>query len=93
MLGTFRRQGGGLCRVFAGPLASGIACHGEGGWQMAQVRPGVRPESRAYRQAGSAEGDLMAAAQAMAAGDPLDADQERAARQQGWRQGSEPSLR
>lgn len=85
MLGTFRRQGGDLCRVFAGPVASGIACHGGAGWQMEQVRPGSRPENGAYRQAGSADGDLMAAAQAMAVGDPLNADQERAAQQHGWR--------
>lgn len=84
ILGTFRRQGGDLCRVFAGAVASGIACHGNAGWQMEQVRPGVAPERGAYAQAGSAQGDLMAAAQAMAAGDPLDADQERMAREHGW---------
>jgi hypothetical protein len=85
ILGTFNRQGGGLCRVFAGPVASGIACHGEAGWQMEQIRPGVGRENGTYRQAGSAQGDLMAAAQAMAAGDLLDAGQERAALQRGWK--------
>ncbi|KUR76025.1 hypothetical protein [Novosphingobium sp. FSW06-99] len=84
ILGTFRRQGGDLCRVFAGAVASGIACHGHAGWQMEQVRPGVAPERGAYAQAGSGEGDLMAAAQAMATGDPLDADHERTAREHGW---------
>lgn len=37
-----------------------------------------------YRQAGSAEADLMAVAQDMARGDPLDPDQERAAKAAGW---------
>lgn len=85
ILGTFRRQGGDLCRVFAGADASGIACHGGSQWQLEQVRPGIRPASGTYRQAGSADADLMAAAQAMAAGDPLDAGEERAAQQHGWR--------
>lgn len=85
IFGTFRRQQGDLCRVFAGAVASGIACHGDAGWRMEQVRPGVGPESGAYRQAGSAQGDLMAAAQAMAKGDPLDAEQEHAALQHDWK--------
>ena len=84
ILGTFRRPQGNLCRVFAGGVASGIACHGEAGWQMQQVMPGVATERGDYRQAGSAQGDVMAAAQAMAAGDPLTAEQESAARAHGW---------
>jgi hypothetical protein len=84
ILGTFRRQQGDLCRVFSGAVASGIACHGGQGWQMQQVLPGVPAQGGPYRQAGSAQADLMAAAQALTVGDPLNADQERAAQAHGW---------
>jgi hypothetical protein len=86
MLGTFHREGGDLCRVFAGAQASGIACHDGGQWQLQHVLPGSAPaEQGAYRQAGSQDGDLMALAQSMAQGDPLDASQEKAAKAKGWR--------
>ena len=84
MLGTFRREGGDLCRVFAGPALSGIACHAGGVWQMQCVLPGTRPDGAAYRQAGSRQSGLMAEAQAMARGDPFTAEQERAAQRHGW---------
>jgi hypothetical protein len=89
ILGTFKRQGGDTCRVFAGAAVSGIACHDGGGWQMQQVVPGAKAASAAasgaYRQAGSDQAGLMVQAQAMMVGDPFDAAQERAARDHLWR--------
>lgn len=90
MLASFRRQGGDVCRVFAGAAASGIACHGADGWAMQHVLPGtpasgVGAPTNAYRQAGSAQGDLMGLAQDMAVGEPFDAAQESAAKAKGWR--------
>jgi anti-sigma factor RsiW len=85
ILGTFRRQDGGLCRVFSGATASGIACHAADGWQMQRVLPGAAAQDGTYRQAGSEQADLMAEAQDMAAGDPLNAAQESAAQKAGWR--------
>lgn len=84
MIATFHRQGGALCRVFSGAAASGIACHGGQGWQLLHVMPGAGTSNTAYRQAGSDNPALMAEAQAMAQGDPLDAKAERAARDRGW---------
>ena len=84
ILGTFKRQTGDTCRVFAGPAASGIACRDGRNWQMQQLVPGAKPEQGAYRQAGSEQADLMAKAQAMMAGDPYDAAQEKAARDHMW---------
>jgi len=88
ILGTFKRQGGDTCRVFSGAAASGIACHDGNAWQMQQVLPGAKAASGAtpgaYRQAGSDQAGLMAQAQAMMAGDPFDAAQERAARDHLW---------
>lgn len=85
MLATFRNADGALCRVFSGAIASGIACHGAGGWQLRHVLPGTPAQTAQYRQAGSVNADLMAIAQQMASGDPLDAQQEAQARKNGWR--------
>lgn len=85
MLGTFRRAGGGMCRVFAGADASGIACRDGGQWQVQHLLPGDRQAATAYRQAGSQDATLMALAQGMAVGDPLDAEQERKAKAGAWR--------
>ena len=52
---------------------------------MLRQTEGARPDaSGAYRQAASPDARLMAAAQEMMHGDPLDADQERAAQAVGW---------
>ena len=85
MLGTFRRAGGDVCRVFSGAQASGIACHASGQWQLQHILPGSSPATATYRQAGSRDAELMAIAQDMAAGAPLDAAGESAARAKGWR--------
>ena len=85
ILGSFHRAGGGLCRAFAGPQASGVACHEAGQWQLQHVLPGSRAATTAYRQVSSQDGALMAIAQSMAQGAPLDAAQEQAAQKQGWR--------
>jgi anti-sigma factor RsiW len=87
ILASFQRDGGGYCRVFDGGAMAGIACKDQGAWRLERTVAGERAgagTATAYRQAGSAQGDLLAAAQAMTAGDPLDATQERAARVRGW---------
>lgn len=85
IMGTFRRAGGNVCRVFSGPQASGIACHAGHVWQVQHLLPGSTDASATYRQAGSHAAELMAMAQNMATGDPLDANQEREAKAAGWR--------
>lgn len=85
ILASFRRDDGTLCRAFSGAAASGIACHDGAAWRLQHVLPGTTPGAGAYRQAASPDGALMALAQTMAAGDPLDAAQERAAMAEGWR--------
>jgi hypothetical protein len=84
VLTSFRRAGGDICRVFDGGATAGIACRDDGRWVLERTVAGAPRESGEYRQAGSAQGDLLAAAQEMAAGEPLDAAQERAAREKGW---------
>lgn len=85
MIATFRNGDGNLCRAFSGASASGIACHGEDGWKLQHVMPGTSAQTSAYRQAGSGDGELMALAQGMAKGDPLDPAQEAQAKAKGWR--------
>jgi anti-sigma factor RsiW len=85
MLASFRRSGGDFCRVFDGGGTAGIACKHEGRWTLERTAAGSRDDAGEYRQAGSAQGELMVAAQEMAAGEPLDAAQERAAQAKGWR--------
>lgn len=82
---SFANAKGELCRGFAGAAQSGIACRDETGWRLERVLGGVNPQGTDFRQAGSAEAELMAAMQDMAAGAPLDAAAEEAARARGWR--------
>lgn len=84
VLTSFRRNGGDYCRVYEARATSGIACKGDEGWTLERVQATGKREAGEYRQAGSAQADLMTAAQAMASGEPLDAQQERAARAVGW---------
>ena len=82
---SFRDRQGGYCRVFSSAAADGIACRDAAGWALRQTRPGTVAPTAAYAQAGSADPDLMAAAQDMMAGTPLDAASEARARARGWR--------
>lgn len=85
MLVSFRDQGGSYCRVFAAPAVNGIACRENEGWVLRQTH-GASPGQKAdYRQAGSADAALLAAAQEMMAGDPLNPQGEQEARAKSWR--------
>ena len=81
---SFEREGGDLCRAFASSAMSGIACKDDRGWAFVERMEGIAPPDSGYRQAGNAEGDLMAAAQEMAASSALDEEGERAARNGDW---------
>ena len=85
MLVTFRDRSGVLCRSFSGEVLSGIACRSGGQWALRETRMAQAAPDSAYRQAGSADAALMADAQDMMAGDPLDAAAEAGARAKGWR--------
>ncbi len=76
---TFRRSDGDYCRAFETGAQAAIACRAEGGWQVQSFRTAGESTATAYRQAGSASAALMAEAQDMMAGEPLNATDERAA--------------
>lgn len=80
---SFRAQDGRYCRSFESRAVDGIACREGEGWALEQTLRGSQASD--YRQASSAS--LAAAAAAMMAGDPLDAEGERAARDAGWKRG------
>lgn len=82
---TFRDAGGSYCRVFISPAAEGIACHDRQGWGLRQTRAGGAVAKTDYVQAGSTGAAVMAAAQEMMAGAPLDATAEVQARASGWK--------
>jgi hypothetical protein len=82
---SFRDKQGSYCRVFSSSAADGIACRDASGWALRRTQQGSTPQRGDYAQAGSPDPDLMAAAQDMMAGEPLDAKAEAAARGAGWR--------
>lgn len=81
---SFRNTQGSYCRVFAGAATDGIACRAAGQWRLVRTGTGSAAARGDYRQAGSADMAMLEAAQAMMAGDRLDAAQEARARQDGW---------
>lgn len=81
---SFASEDGTLCRGFARADLSGIACRENDGWHLRVQRDGIDISAADYRQASSVDSAIMEAAQAMAAGPALDAEQERAAKARGW---------
>lgn len=80
---SFRDAKGGYCRVFEAGARSGVACREGADWAIRSYRQDGRAEQGEYRQAGSAS--VMADAQAMMAGEPLDTAAEKAALAKGWK--------
>jgi len=82
---SFRDKRGSYCRVFSSSAADGIACRDASGWALRRTQQGASTQRGDYAQAGSPDPELMAAAQDMMAGEPLDAKAEETARGAGWR--------
>lgn len=82
---SFARAGGEMCRAWAAPGGSGIACRDSNGWRIERRAPGIDRAQADYRQAGNPIGDLMSVAQDMAGEGAFDRAQEEAARDRGWR--------
>lgn len=76
---TFRDSAQRLCRTFERGATGGIACANGKDWQVERLHGGMTAQRAEYRQAGSPAAELMAQAQAMMAGEPLDAAEEAAA--------------
>jgi hypothetical protein len=84
---TFRDRTGRYCRTFqsAPDRLAGLACHDRGGWGLQAAAAWSPSAGPAYRTAASdMPPAILAAVDQLRAGDPLDAAQERAAREAGW---------
>lgn len=85
---TFKDGAGRYCRTFQsrrGGLA-GLACREEGSWQVRTATRWTPADAPAYRTAASElPPEVLAAVDRERAGEVLDAAQERAARDAGWR--------
>ena len=87
---SFRSSDGRICRTFVlhtPPARAGLACHGDTGWVLPVLSAMAPPEGGGeMRQAASAlPPEVQAAVDARLRGNVFDAQQERAARDAGWR--------
>ena len=82
---TFRSQSGAICRTFTNPGSSGLACRQGGGWQVRGMFAAPEGQSGDYRMAAGSDPNLAALIDSMIAGEPFNADQEKAAKARGWR--------
>lgn len=88
---SFRDGEGRFCRGFSSEAQSGIACRDGRGWKLGKVIGGEKASGGEnagvgeYRQAGSADGEVLAAIQDLAQGPALGDREERNAMQAGWR--------
>lgn len=84
ILASFRASDGGYCRIFMTAAIDGVACRDDAGWSVRHAVAAGRANQTAYRQAAAPVPAVMAAAQDMMAGDPLEPAAESAARDHGW---------
>ena len=82
---TFRDQSGAVCRSFADPSSSGLACREGKGWRVRGLFAAPEGQSGNYRMAAGMDPNLAALVDSSMAGEPFDAAQEKAARDKGWR--------
>ena len=82
---SFRNADAQYCRGYSSKQQSGIACRDNQGWKVKALGGGGTEQSTEYRQAGSDDAAVMAAAQDMARGTALDASEESQARQNRWK--------
>lgn len=85
---TFKDAQGRYCRTFQSRPDSlaGLACRHDGAWQVRTATRWTPADAPAYRTAASeTPPEVLAAVDRTLRGDVLDATQERAARDRGWR--------
>jgi hypothetical protein len=82
---SFAAKDGTLCRSFSIGTAAGLACRSGAQWRLPVLAEAEQGTAGEYRQAGSAmPAPVLEAIDARIAGPALDAEGERAARQDGW---------
>jgi hypothetical protein len=84
---SFKAKDGRYCRSVSTRASAGLACREpDGAWALRQVAAVDAPATGGMRQAASAlPPSVLAAVDASMAGEALNAEQEKAARDAGWR--------
>ena len=83
---SFVDQSGQLCRTYTASGLAGLACRDGGDWALRMLVPAPTASGTVMRQAATAlPPELLSAVDQRIAGNPLDADAERAALQRGWK--------
>jgi hypothetical protein len=82
---TFRDKAGAICRSFTYARKSGLACQDRGQWKIRGLFAASEGQETDFRMAAGTDPALAALIDSTIAGDPFDADQERAAKERGWR--------
>ena len=82
---TFRDKAGSLCRSFIDDGVSGLACRQRGDWQIRGLFQGSDQQPGEYRMAAGEDPRLASLIDETIAGEPLDAEGEKAAQERGWR--------
>ena len=82
---TFRDAAGRICRSFTDRAVSGLACREAEQWRIRGLFPAAEGQSDPYRMAAGDDPRLSALIDEAIAGEPFDAEQEKAALDKGWR--------
>jgi len=82
---TFRDHAGEICRSFSSTVSSGLACRSGGRWQLKGMFAAPEGQGNDYRMAAGVDPNLASLVQSTMAGEPFDADGEKASRDRGWR--------
>ena len=83
---SFKAKDGRFCRSFSTAASAGLACReADGAWALQQVAAAAAPSGGMRQAASSLPPSVLAAVDAAMAGEALNAEQEKAARDAGWR--------
>ena len=82
---TFRNSTDSICRTFTAEGATGLACRDEGRWQVEGLFPAGEGQQDEFRMAAGMNPALAELIGSTMAGEPLNAQEETAARDRGWR--------
>jgi hypothetical protein len=87
---TFKASDGGYCRSFVSRATStaGLACHSGEDWRITTTQSVNVPDGNLRQAASAMPPTILQAIESSRADDPLDAAEERAARDGGWRAGA-----
>jgi negative regulator of sigma E activity len=82
---SFVDRGGAYCRTFSTAAVAGLACRRDGQWVVETLVAAEGKADGAVRQASTSPRAVLDAVDQSIAGDALDAERERQARDHGWR--------